>query len=83
MEIDTTPELVFNVYSKLRENIVNFRNVVDRPLTLTEKILSGHFNEINEKNYSSGKDYVFLNLIELHYKMLLDKWLCFNLCKQN
>ena len=37
-----------------------FRNVVDRPLTLTEKILSGHFNEISEKNPSGGKDYVFL-----------------------
>ncbi|MDC0229319.1 aconitate hydratase, partial [Nitrosopumilus sp.] len=36
------------------------RNVVDRPLTLTEKILSGHFNEISEKNPSGGKDYVFL-----------------------
>ena len=31
-----------------------------RPLTLTEKILSGHFNEINETNFSGGKDYVFL-----------------------
>ena len=60
MEIDTTPELVFNVYSKLRENIVKFRNVVDRPLTLTEKILSRHFNEINEQNFLGGKDYVFL-----------------------
>ena len=60
MEIDTTPELVFNVYQKLKENIDKFRNVVDRPLTLTEKILSGHFNEISEKNPSGGKDYVFL-----------------------
>ena len=60
MEIDTTPELVFNVYQKLKENIGKFRNVVDRPLTLTEKILSGHFNEISEKNPSGGKDYVFL-----------------------
>ena len=52
MEIDTTPELVSNVYLKLKENIAKFRNVVDRPLTLTEKILAGHFNEINEKNLS-------------------------------
>ena len=60
MEIDTTPELVSNVYQKLKENIVKFRDVVERPLTLTEKILSGHFNEISEKNLSGGKDYVFL-----------------------
>jgi aconitate hydratase len=60
MEISTTPELVSNVYSKLTENIAKFRNVVGRPLTLTEKILSGHLNEINETNFSGGKDYVFL-----------------------
>ena len=60
MEIATSPELVSNVYLKLKENIVKFRNVVGRPLTLTEKILSGHFNEINEQNFAGGKDYVFL-----------------------
>jgi len=48
MEIDTTPELVSNVYLKLKENIVKYRKVVDRPLTLTEKILSGHFNKIDD-----------------------------------
>ena len=42
METDTTSELVSNVYLKLKENIVKYRNVVGRPLTLTEKILSGH-----------------------------------------
>jgi len=60
METSTTAELVSNVYSKLTKNITKFRNVVGRPLTLTEKILSGHFNEINETNFSGGKDYVFL-----------------------
>jgi aconitate hydratase len=60
MEITASPELVSNVYLKLKENIVKFRNVVGRPLTLTEKILSGHFNEINEQNFVGGKDYVFL-----------------------
>ena len=60
MEIATSPELVSNVYLKLKQNIVKFRNVVGRPLTLTEKILSGHFNEINEQNFTGGKDYVFL-----------------------
>ena len=60
MEIETSPELVSNVYLKLKENIVKFRNVVGRPLTLTEKILAGHFNQIDEKNYSGGADYVFL-----------------------
>ncbi|HJM25237.1 MAG TPA: aconitate hydratase, partial [Nitrosopumilus sp.] len=42
------------------ENIIKFRNVTGRPLTLTEKILSGHLHDIDEKNFTGGKDYVFL-----------------------
>jgi len=57
---DTTSELVSNVYQKLKENILKFRDVTGRPLTLTEKILSGHFNKIDDKNFVGGKDYVFL-----------------------
>ncbi|NIM26510.1 MAG: aconitate hydratase [Nitrososphaeria archaeon] len=60
MEIESTPELVSGVYKKLEENITKYRNVVGRPLTLTEKILSGHLQEIPEKNLDGGKNYVFL-----------------------
>ncbi len=60
MEIDTTFELVAKVYLKLKENIVKYRNITGKPLTLTEKILSGHFNEMTEKSFVGGKDYVFL-----------------------
>ena len=60
MEINTTSELVSCVYLKLKENIAKYRNIVERPLTLTEKILSGHLNEINDKSFTGGKDYVFL-----------------------
>ena len=61
MEIETTPELVSCVYLKLKENIEKYRNIVGKPLTLTEKILSGHLHEINNKSFVGGKDYVFLN----------------------
>ena len=60
MEISTTSELVSRVYLKLKENIVNYRNVVGRPLTLAEKILSGHFHAIDDTVFAGGKDYVFL-----------------------
>ena len=60
MEINTTTELVSNVYLKLKENIVKYRDVVRTPLTLTEKILCGHFNKIGDNKFTGGKDYVFL-----------------------
>ncbi len=60
MNIETTPELVSDVYLKLKKNIIKFRNVTGRPLTLTEKILSGHLHDIDENNFTGGKDYVFL-----------------------
>ena len=60
MEINTTAELVSKVYLKLKENIVKYRDVVGKPLTLTEKILCGHFNKIDDNKFTGGKDYVFL-----------------------
>ncbi|MDH3610864.1 MAG: aconitate hydratase [Nitrosopumilus sp.] len=60
METDSTPELVSDVYDKLKQNIEKYRNVVGRPLTLTEKILSGHLEEISGKNLDGEKNYVFL-----------------------
>ena len=60
MEINTTAKLVSEVYLKLKENIVKYRDVTGGPLTLTEKILSGHFNKINDNSFAGGKDYVFL-----------------------
>ena len=60
MNTETTTELVSEVYLKLKENIIKFRNLTGRPLTLKEKILSGHLHEIDGKNFTGGKDYVFL-----------------------
>ena len=61
MEIETTPELVSRVYKKSEENISKYRKMINRPLTLTEKILIGHLEEIvEEKNLQRGKSYVYL-----------------------
>ena len=60
MEIETTPKLVTAVYEKLEQNISKFRNVVNRPLTLSEKILVGHLAEFDGKEPERGKNYVFL-----------------------
>ena len=60
VQIETTPALVSAVYAKLGENLKKYRNIVGRPLTLTEKILSGHFNDLSDQAFTGGKDYVFL-----------------------
>lgn len=61
MEIESTPELVSKVYDKSRSNIAKFRKIVDRPLTLSEKMLIGHLEEGElEKKLEEGKSYVFL-----------------------
>lgn len=60
-QIATTPELVYATYKKLKNNILGFRKIVNRPLTLSEKILIGHLVDIDKKNEpQSGKSYVFL-----------------------
>jgi aconitate hydratase len=60
VEIETSPKLVNAVYEKLEKNIPKFRNVVNRPLTLSEKILVGHLFEFDGKEHTRGKSYVFL-----------------------
>ena len=59
--IETTLEMVKKVYEKLDKNISKFRTTVNRPLTLTEKILAGHLeDEFLDKNLDEKKNYVFL-----------------------
>ncbi|MEO9306746.1 MAG: aconitate hydratase [Nitrososphaera sp.] len=61
MQIETTPEMVSKVYAKLEENIAKYRKIVNRPLTLTEKILVGHLDDIaSAKDLEPGKSYSFL-----------------------
>jgi aconitate hydratase len=61
MDIGTTPELVSGVYKKLEENVSKYRKVINRPLTLAEKILAGHLEDIDSaKDFEPAKSYVFL-----------------------
>ncbi len=59
--IETTPDMVKTVYEKLEKNISEFRITLNRPLTLTEKILAGHLeDEFLGKTLDDKKNYVFL-----------------------
>ena len=66
MTITTTPSsLVLKTYVKLKNNILKFKKVVDRPLTLSEKIMIGHLYEemhpyLDHELLLPGKSYVFL-----------------------
>jgi len=60
VKIETTPDLVSQVYKRIGEKSANYRKTVGRPLTLAEKILSGHFFEMPGGNLDGGKNYVFL-----------------------
>jgi len=61
----TTQELVSKKYQKLTQNILKFKQISNKPLTLTEKILIGHldestnFSEFNQ--LTPGNGYILLN----------------------
>ena len=62
MQIETTYEMVKSVYTKLEKNIIVYRITVNRPLTLSEKILAGHLDQdFLGKNLDSDMNYVFLH----------------------
>ena len=55
-------DMIKAVYSRYPERIAAARKVVDRPLTLAEKILYAHLAEGNAtRAYERGKDYVDFN----------------------
>ncbi|HLC24432.1 MAG TPA: aconitate hydratase [Nitrosopumilaceae archaeon] len=61
VQIETTSDIVLSVYKKTEENIANFRKITNRPLSLSEKILIGHFEDIEDtKNIEPGKSYIYL-----------------------
>ncbi len=51
-------DLIKKVYADLPARIENARKILNRPLTLTEKILYAHTTEKSDKPYERGKDYV-------------------------
>ncbi len=52
-------DMIKGVYAKIAERVDKAREIVGRPLTLSEKILYSHLQEgIPSKAYTRGKDYV-------------------------
>ena len=56
----SSPELVAEVYARSRSQLERVRTVLDRPLTLSEKILLTHVRELDEPP-ARGEDYILLD----------------------
>lgn len=60
-QIESTPAFVQNTFAKIAKNLAIVRKRLERPLTLTEKILYGHLHNPAEAELNRGESY-----IELH-----------------
>jgi aconitate hydratase len=58
--IDSTPDYVRSVYETMEQRLATVRRRLDRPLTLSEKILLGHLNDPGGQPIEAGKSYVML-----------------------
>jgi len=59
--IDSTPEFVGEVYATVaRKLVVARRRLVDRPMTLAEKILLGHLDDPEGQDLRAGESYLML-----------------------
>ncbi|NOZ79464.1 MAG: aconitate hydratase [Acidobacteria bacterium] len=59
-KIETTPEMVRNVYETTRKRLDVIRGRSNRPLTLAEKVLFGHLADPENEKLERGKAYIML-----------------------
>lgn len=59
-KIETTPEMVKEVYRKSTERLVVVRKRFGRPLTLAEKVLLGHLDDPQNQELERGKSFLQL-----------------------
>jgi len=51
-------DMIKKIYSDIVNNVDEAKKIIDKPFTLTEKILYSHLWDNISKNYKRGKDYV-------------------------
>lgn len=59
-KIETTPELVQEVYKKTKQRLTVIRQRLNRPLTLAEKILFGHLDDPQNQELKRGESFLLL-----------------------
>ncbi len=58
--IETTPEMVVQVYARTRERLAVVRRRLGRPLTLAEKVMFGHLDDPEGQELAPGEAYLAL-----------------------
>ncbi len=58
--IDSTPEFVRETYRKMDEKLAQVRSRLNRPLTLAEKLLLSHLDDVAEADLRPGDSYINL-----------------------
>ena len=59
-QIETTPEMVSQVYDSMRKRLDVVRGRVNRPLTLAEKVLFGHLDDPSGQDLTRGESFLLL-----------------------
>ncbi len=60
IRVESTPEFVESIYSRMDERLAIVRKRLNRPLTLTEKIVFGHLDDPASADITPGKSYIQL-----------------------
>lgn len=60
MQIETTPQLVQNAHTKMTSNLEKMKKRINRPYTLTEKILFGHLDSPENQELNAGQSILAL-----------------------
>jgi len=58
--IDSTPEYVLSIYEQMERRLATVRRRLNRPLTLSEKIMLGHLDDPGCKDLEPGRSYLML-----------------------
>ena len=58
--IDSTPEFVRETYRKMDEKLTQVRNRLNRPLTMAEKLLLSHLDDVDDADLRPGDSYINL-----------------------
>lgn len=76
-------EMIKSVYAEIAEKVEKARQIVGRPLSLTEKILYSHIDSnIKLESFQRGMSYVDFRPDRVAMQDATARWLYCNLCKQ-